>query len=143
MSASCVSHRLDQTSRRDRAANAQRSEGHLSLSLSLSLKHTHKHTLGWQICRIEDYLVATRCFKCSKFNYRTQDCRGEVTCLLCAGPHTLLECSGDSKIFKCTNCVNYNKHNPTKSIIVAHSSLDKKCSSLHAVIEKYKLNTEY
>jgi hypothetical protein len=63
-----------------------------------------KIKLGWQIYTTEDYLVATRRFKCSKFNHRTQDCRGEVTCPLCAGPHTLKECSGDSKIFKCTNC---------------------------------------
>jgi hypothetical protein len=48
-----------------------------------------KIKLGWQICRIEDYLVATRCFKCSKFNHRTQECGGEVTCPLCTGPHTL------------------------------------------------------
>ena len=48
-----------------------------------------KVRLGWQICRTDDYLTATRCFKCSKFNHRTQDCRGEITCPLCAGPHIL------------------------------------------------------
>jgi hypothetical protein len=92
--------------------------------------------LGWQICKIEDYLVATRCFKCSNFNHRTQDCRGEVTCPLRAGPHTLKECKGASTTFKCTNCANYNKHNPTKNISVVHSSLDRKYPSLHAVLEK-------
>jgi hypothetical protein len=101
-----------------------------------------KIKLGWQICRI-DYLVATRRFKCSRFNHRLQDCRGEVTCSLCAGPHTLKECTGDSKIYTCINCVNYNKHNPTKNISVDHSSLDRNCPSTHAVIEKYRLNTEY
>ena len=39
-----------------------------------------KIKLGWQICRIEDYLVANRRFKCSRFNRRLRDCRGEVTC---------------------------------------------------------------
>jgi len=39
--------------------------------------------------------------------------------------------------------VNYNKHNPTKKISVDHSSLDRKCPRMHAVIEKYRLNTEY
>ena len=28
-----------------------------------------KIKLGWQICRIEDYLVANRYFKCSRFNH--------------------------------------------------------------------------
>ena len=27
-----------------------------------------KIKLGWQICKIEHYVVATRCFKCSRFN---------------------------------------------------------------------------
>jgi len=33
-----------------------------------------KVKLGWMVCKVEDYLVATRCFKCSRFN-RHQDCR--------------------------------------------------------------------
>jgi hypothetical protein len=65
-----------------------------------------KINLGWQICRVDDYLVATRCFKCSRFIHRLQECRGEATCPLCAGPHTLKECTGDSKIYMCINCVN-------------------------------------
>jgi len=32
-----------------------------------------KIKIGWQICRIEDYLVANRCFKCSRFNHRHRD----------------------------------------------------------------------
>jgi len=67
-----------------------------------------KVRLGWQICKTDDYLTATSCFKCSKFNHRTQDCRGEVTCPLCAGPHTLKEWKGDPTTFKCTNCENYD-----------------------------------
>jgi hypothetical protein len=46
--------------------------------------HT-KLKLGWLICSADDYLVARRCFKCSRFNHRHQDCRGEETCPLC--PH--------------------------------------------------------
>ena len=95
-----------------------------------------KVRLGWHIYKTDDYFTATRCFKCSKFNHRTHDCRGEVTCSLCAGPHTLKECKGDPTTFKCTNCENYKTHNPTKNISVNHSALDRKCPSLHAVLEK-------
>jgi len=102
-----------------------------------------KVRLGWQICNTDEYLTETRCLKCSKFNHRTQDCRGEVTCPLCAGPHTLKECKGDPTTFKCTNCENYNRNNPTKNISVNHSALDRKCPSLHAVSEKNRLNTAY
>lgn len=103
----------------------------------------NKIKLGWQVCRIEDYLVASRCYKCSRFNHRFQECRGKVTCPLCTGPHTLKACTSDSKTYTCINCVNYNTYNPTKNISVNHSSLDRKCPSMHAVIEKYRLNTEY
>jgi hypothetical protein len=43
-----------------------------------------KVKLGWMICEVEDYLIATRCFKCSRFNHRHQDCLGEEPCPLCA-----------------------------------------------------------
>jgi hypothetical protein len=50
-----------------------------------------KVKLGWLIYKIEDYVVAKRCFKCSRFNHRFHDCR-EETCHLCAGRHKLKEC---------------------------------------------------
>jgi len=102
-----------------------------------------KVRLGWQICKTDDFLTTTRCFKRSKFNHRIQDCRGEVTYPLCAGPHTPKECKGAPTTFKCTNCENYKRHNPTKNISVNHSALDRKCPSLHAVLEKNRLNTAY
>jgi len=49
----------------------------------------NKVKLGWLICNTEDYLVATRCFKCSRFNHSSWDCRGNETCPLCAGNHKL------------------------------------------------------
>ena len=103
----------------------------------------NKIRIGWQICRTDDYIVATRCYKCSKFNHRTRDCRGEVTCPLCAGTHTLKECKENSTIFKRINCENFNKHNPKSKISVDHSALDRNCPSLQAVIEKNIKNTGY
>lgn len=32
-----------------------------------------KVKLRWMICTVEDYLVASRCFKCSRFNHHQQD----------------------------------------------------------------------
>jgi len=102
-----------------------------------------KIKLGWQICKIEDYIVANRCFKCSRFNHRFRDCRGEVTCPQCAGTNILKECTADPRSYKCISCSTYNKYNPSKNISVDHSSLDKRCPSMQAVIEKYRLNTDY
>jgi hypothetical protein len=102
-----------------------------------------KIKLGWQICKTDDYVTATRCFKCSKFNHRTMECRGEITCPLCTGPHTLKECKSSPMEHKCINCVIYNRHNPTKAISEAHSALEKGCPSLQAVLERNRQNTEY
>jgi rubrerythrin len=44
-----------------------------------------KLKIGWLICNVGDYLVAKRCFRCSRYNHRHQDCRAEETCPLCAG----------------------------------------------------------
>ena len=101
-----------------------------------------KINIEWQICRIEDYLVANRCFKCSRFNHTHRNCREEVTCPLCTGPHTK-ECKADSVVHKYINCVTFNKHNQNKNVSVDHSFLDKKCPSMLAIIEEYRLNTEY
>ena len=99
--------------------------------------------LGWQIFNMIYYLVANRCFRCSSFNHRFRDCRREVTCPLCAGTRTLKECAADSREYKCTNCLTYNKHNPSKNISIDHSSVDARCPSMQAIIEKYRLNTDY
>jgi len=102
-----------------------------------------KIKLGWQICRTDDYITATRCFKCSKFNHRTVECRGGVTCPLCAEPHSLKESKSDPTAYKCTNCETYNRQNSTKTLNVAPSALDKGCPSLQAILERKRLNTEY
>jgi hypothetical protein len=40
-------------------------------------------------------------------------------------------------------CMIYNKYNPSETIYVKHSSLEKHCPSLQAQLTKYKQNTEY
>ena len=69
-----------------------------------------KLELGWLICNADDYLVARRCFKCSRFNHRHQDCRGEETCPLFAGGHKLKECTAPAAHYKCINCVTFNRY---------------------------------
>ena len=102
-----------------------------------------KVKLGWLICKTEDYVVANTCFKCSRFNHCFRDCRGEETRPLCAGRHMLQECTAFPMEFTCINCLTYNKYNQNKNICTNHSSLDKNCPSLQAILEKYRQNTYY
>jgi hypothetical protein len=41
--------------------------------------------IGWEICNVADYLIPTRCFKCSKYNHKHFVCKVEETCPHCAG----------------------------------------------------------
>jgi len=98
-----------------------------------------KVKLGWQIYKIEAYVVATRCYKCSRFNHRARECRGEE---ICAGSHRLKKYTTYRQEYKCINCLSYNKHNQN-TICVNHTSLDKYWPSLHAILEKHRKNTDY
>ncbi|PSN31586.1 hypothetical protein C0J52_27850, partial [Blattella germanica] len=102
-----------------------------------------KIKIGWLICKIEDYLVAKRCFRCSRFNHRHSEYRGEETCPLCAGNQKLQDCTTPQDGHKCINCITYNKYTKTEKVCVNHSSLNKNCSSLQAVLNKYRQNTDY
>ena len=102
-----------------------------------------KLKIGWLICNVGDYVVAKSCFRCSRYNHRHQDCRGEETCPLCAGGHTLKDCKAPSNQHKCFNCMTYNRYSRKDKIYDNNSSLSKNCPSLHAVLMKYKQNTDY
>lgn len=102
-----------------------------------------KIKLGWLICNSADYLVANRCFRCSRYNHRAQECRGEETCPLCAGPHKMKDCNAPTSEHRCINCTTYNKYNPNNKVNENHTSLDRNCQSLQAVLTRNKQNIDY
>jgi hypothetical protein len=111
--------------------------------------HTRKQILstrmkiGWEICKADDYIHVNRCFNCSGYNHRHVECKREQACPLCTGRHKLRECSSSQNDYKCINCVTFNKYNHSKPICTNHTSLDKNCPSLQALITKFKQNTDY
>jgi hypothetical protein len=103
----------------------------------------NKLKIGWMICSNADNINVNRCFNCSRYIHHFSSCRSEQTCPLCAGRHKLKECKASRREHKCINCMMYNKHNQNKTINENHSSLDRKCPSMQAMITKYKKNTNY
>jgi hypothetical protein len=56
-----------------------------------------KLKIGWHICNSNDYWSVTRCYKCSKYNHKAQECYGEVVCSHCAQSHKMHECKASKE----------------------------------------------
>ena len=95
-----------------------------------------KLKIGWHGCNSSDYVTVTRCYKCSKYNHRAQECFGDAVCPHCAQSHRMHECKVSKENHRCVNCINYNKYNKTTQVNVNHSSLDKSCSCYRAILKK-------
>ena len=102
-----------------------------------------KLKIGWNICKAADYLVPTRCYKCSRFNHKHFECKGEDTCPHCAGAHKMKECTAPISEQKCINCIVYNRHSREGKINENHSAMSKDCPSLQAVLRRYRENVQY
>jgi hypothetical protein len=102
-----------------------------------------KLKIGWEIRSVADYLAPTRCFKCSRYNHKHYECKGEETCPHYAGKHKMKECKAEENEHRCINCISYNKYNKKEWINENHSALSKNCPSLHAVLARYRNNIEY
>jgi len=48
--------------------------------------------IGWNICRVQNYIGILRCFKCCGYYHFARDCKKEVVCDQCAGKHASREC---------------------------------------------------
>jgi hypothetical protein len=102
-----------------------------------------KMKLGWNMCNVEDYIRINRCYKCSKFNHRAQDCKGTLTCPLCAENHSLRDCKASKETYKCINCTNFNKYNQKSPVDAKHSSLDNSCSCYQNMLRRFTETIDY
>jgi hypothetical protein len=68
------------------------------------LRLQSKVKLGWQLCKAEDYVAATRCFKFSRYTHRYREYKGEETCPKYAGGHRLMDCVAEPKTYKSFKC---------------------------------------
>ena len=59
-------------------------------------KFCNSNKIGWEICNAADYLVPKRCYKCSRYNHRHYECKGEDTYPHCTGKHKMKECTAET-----------------------------------------------
>jgi len=70
-----------------------------------------KLKIRWEKRKVEDYVVPTRFFRCSRFNHKHSDCKGMETYPHRAGKHKLKECTALASEHKFINCITYNRYN--------------------------------
>jgi hypothetical protein len=102
-----------------------------------------KLKIGWEIYNVADYLNSIKCYKCSRYSHKHDECRGEETCPHCASTHKMKECTATASEHKCMNCTTYNRYNKKEKINESHTALSKDCPSLKAGLTRFKNNIEY
>ena len=102
-----------------------------------------KTKLGWNMCNVDDYISINRCYKCSKFNHRAQDCKGALTCPICAKNHSLLECKASKEKYKRINCTNFNKYNQESQVDIKHSSMNNSCNCYQNMLQRFTETIDY
>jgi hypothetical protein len=70
-----------------------------------------KLKIGWEVCNVADYLILTRCYKCSEYNHKHNESRREETCLHCVRKHKMKEFTAEAGDHKYINYINCNKYN--------------------------------
>jgi len=53
--------------------------------------------IGWNICRVQNYIRILRCFKCCGYYHFARDRKKEIACGQCADKHASRECKDKTK----------------------------------------------
>lgn len=92
--------------------------------------------IGWNMCRVQDYVGILRCYKCCGYYHFAKDCLKKETCGNCASQHATKECK--SEIKKCVNCEEKIKSYKIKNLKSDHSAYDSNCPCLKKEVEKQR-----
>lgn len=94
--------------------------------------------IGWQACRVRDYIGATRCFKCHLYGHVSKNCRAEKeTCRHCTeSGHNFEDCPNKAQAAKCATCTRFSKN-------ADHPTGDRSCPAQVAAISAQVKMTDY
>lgn len=95
-----------------------------------------KLKIGWNICKIQDYVGILRCFKCCGYYHFAKDCTKRETCGNCAEQHATKDCRSESR--KCINCEDKIRVFKIKNLKSDHSAYDNKCPCFKRELEKQR-----
>lgn len=95
-----------------------------------------KLKIGWNMCKVQDYIWIMRCYKCCGYYHLAKDCTKKETCGNCANQHATKECK--SEIKKCVNCEEKIRSYKIKNLKSDHSAYDSNCPCLKKETEKQR-----
>lgn len=98
----------------------------------------------WSMCKIEDFILVTRCMKCLGFGHTHKYCDKQQKCTICAGEHYWKECDNKHNIC-CSNCLIANTyiHDNSKKLRTDHSVFGNECPRLRRIKSIVINKTEY
>jgi hypothetical protein len=116
----------------------------VSPSLPRELVALRKIKLYWNLCKVEDFIVVTRCLKCLGFGHTTRFCQNQQKCSTCAEDHHWRVCSNQHPNH-CVNCIEANSyiHGDSKKLITNHSVYSKECPRLRRIESIIISKTDY
>lgn len=95
-----------------------------------------KLKIGWNMCKVQDYIGIIRCYKCCGFYHFAKDCTRKETCGNCANQYATRECK--SEIKKCVNCEEKSKSYRIKNLESDHSAYNINCPCFKKEVEKQR-----
>lgn len=95
-----------------------------------------KVKIGWNICKVQDYIGILRCFKCCGYYHFAKDCKREETCGKCMGKHATKDCKSEQR--NCVNCAEKSKNLKIKNMNSDHSAFDSGCPYYKKELEKLR-----
>lgn len=96
--------------------------------------------IGWDVCKITEYINVKRCFNCCGFNHAAKNCKRKKACLKCGGQHILKDCKSERS--ECVNCKNAVNKLQLK-IDVNHPAWSKECATFKNKIELERRHISY
>ena len=116
----------------------------VSSNLRRELEALQKIKLHWTVCKVEDFIVVTRCLKCVGFGHTTKFCQNQQKCSKCAEDHHWRECN-DQHPTRCVNCLKANSyiHDDSKKLNANHSVFSKECPRMRRIESVIISKTDY
>jgi len=116
----------------------------VSPNLRRELVALRKIKIHWNVCKVEDFVMVTRCLKCLGFGHTTRFCQNQQKCSNCAEDHHWRDFSNRHST-SCVNCLKANSfiRDNSKKLNPNHSAFSKDCPRMRRIESIIISKTDY